>query len=174
MRRGGSRAKGNAFENQICRNIRKDLAPFGVTKQDVYRTPLSGGHPFCNDADLIISDRLQPLFPFTVECKHHRDLSVSRVMEMHKIFERFLQQVIRANTTAVANGAGEVFPLLIWKGNFTQTYAATYPKAIISTYGRELPESFNRLHFWFRGVKWAMFNWQDFRKMIIASGQRIG
>jgi hypothetical protein len=171
MRPGGSKGKGNAFERLVAVTIRKDLEPFGIGPKDIFRTPNSGGHPFCDDCDLIVSAKLFKIFPFVIECKHEKKLSVGGLFDLRRDFQKHLKQVTRAVTTSKANGLKGCSPLLVWQGNFTNIYAAGHPSAIIAAYGRESPEAMHRLHFTFEGQKWVMLGFNDFRKLIIEKAE---
>lgn len=77
MKQGGGRLKGNAFERATAKMIIKAFACFGVTGQDCYRTPSSGGHRFAkklDPGDLVFSELLTGLFPASVECKFYKRL----------------------------------------------------------------------------------------------------
>lgn len=171
MKPGGSKGKGNAFERLVAVTIRKDLAPFGIGEKDIYRTPNSGGHPFCDDCDLIVSAKLFQIFPFVIECKHEKKLTVGGLFDLRRDFQAHLKQVTRAVATSQANGLEGCSPLLIWQGDRTKLYAAGHPSAIIAAYGRKSPEAMHRLHFTFEGQKWVMFGFDDFRQLIIEKAE---
>jgi len=176
MRPGGSKAKGNLFERLIATTIRKDLEEFGIDATDIFRTPGSGGHPYCDDCDLMISDRLFPAIPFVVECKHEKQLTVGGLFDNRRDFQKHLNQVLKATVTATTNGMGgkiRVSPLLVWQGNMTRIYVATYPSAVIAVYGKQFPETMNRLHFSHEAERWVMFSFDDFRKLIVAKARQI-
>lgn len=176
MRPGGSKSKGNAFERLVATTIRKDLEEFGIDAKDIFRTPGSGGHPYCDDCDLMISDRLLPVIPFVVECKHEKQLTVGGLFDHRRDFQKHLNQVLKATAISITNGMGgvkiNVAPLLLWQGNMTRIYAATYPSVIISVYGKRLPKTMTRLHFTHEAIQWVMFAFDDFRKLIVEKAKQ--
>jgi hypothetical protein len=115
---GGGRQKGAMFERHIAKRIVDAFTEFGVTKVDCYRTPSSGGHRYAKEADpgdLVISERLRGVFPFHVECKHHRDvdlwtLLVSPPKKSWKFFH-WLRQAIEATTS------DNLHPMVVFKAN---------------------------------------------------------
>lgn len=83
-RRGvNGRAKGSTFERQIAHMVVTAFLPFGITNKDCYRTPLSGGHIHAsgNDpGDLVISPKLERIFPISVECKSYKKLDWPKLL----------------------------------------------------------------------------------------------
>ena len=65
-----SKNKGSTFENAISKTV---CQYFEVEREECYRTPLSGGHPFGDTGDLVIGTKLFKQFPFVVECKAYQD-----------------------------------------------------------------------------------------------------
>lgn len=118
-----SRNKGNAFERLVAKRI---LSAVGdpYTSKDCYRTPLSGGHPMGDSGDLVISERLAKVFPFTVECKHYRDLRLEEFLRPKKAVSLrtrvWLQQAERCGVKQ------KRIPLLVFRTNHRYIYVAVY------------------------------------------------
>ena len=67
--------KGQTFERKVAKMIAQT---FDATPQECYRTPRSGGG-FVK-GDIVMSERLQKRFPYTVECKHSKAWSLSHLL----------------------------------------------------------------------------------------------
>ncbi len=115
--RGGSGPgrKGHRFERDVAAMV---CAALGLSKDQCYRTPLSGGHGFSakqDPGDLVILPKLLRRFPFVVECKHEKDASVAPFFDdegdRRKKEKEWMDQVISAaeNAKVVRN------PLLVFK-----------------------------------------------------------
>lgn len=74
MRRGGGHSKGSSFEREIAKKIVKAFKPFGIEQRECWRSVMSGGHEI-SAGDLYFSERLQKLFPFSVECKFRKKVN---------------------------------------------------------------------------------------------------
>lgn len=77
------RRKGSAFERQVAKMIIATFEGRGITAEDCYRTPLSGGHVHAskeNPSDLQMSAKLLKLFPYSVECKCYRKVNLFPAM----------------------------------------------------------------------------------------------
>lgn len=118
MKKGGGRAKGNGYENKTAKKVVAAFAAFGIRRKDCYRTPLSGGHKFASQkdpGDLIISKRLEKMFPFSVECKFYKKVKLwalwTPIEDQKKAwkFRIWLRQARKA--------AGKKIPLLVFKEN---------------------------------------------------------
>ena len=125
MKLGGGSAKGKAFERHVAHMIIDDFASFGITKQDCYRTPLSGGHFAASKeepSDLVLSPKLRKLFPYVIECKSYRKL------DWHKLlvpgpkghWQEWWDQVNKA-AEGGAHDARE--PLLVFRQNRSPVFA---------------------------------------------------
>lgn len=119
MKAGGGRNKGNAFERKVATEVVTAFACFGIKKSDCYRTPLSGGHIHAKQSDpgdLVISKRLRKYFPFHVEAKHYRNVSLNALfipVEKQKKawkFRLWVEQVERAKK-------GGLTPVIVFKEN---------------------------------------------------------
>jgi hypothetical protein len=73
VKAGGGHGKGASFERKIAKSIVKALKQFGVKQRDCWRSVMSGGHAM-SSGDLEMSVRMEKLFPYSVECKHHRKI----------------------------------------------------------------------------------------------------
>ena len=128
MKAGGGRLKGNAFERTVAKMIVAAFEDAGITLDDCYRTPGSGGHPKASKtdpADLVISRKLRKYFNFSVECKFYKDLDWHRLMTTYKNkghFSVWWDQCVRSATAAKGNSV----PLLVFRKNRGETYCM-YP-----------------------------------------------
>lgn len=125
--------KGKEFERFVARAVLADAPGFG--KKDCYRTPLSGGHPFGETGDLVISPGLRKFFPFVVECKHRKDWGPGVMFQPRKEERSWILQVLRATRK------NDFAPLLVMRGNATEVYAAA-PLRTVEKYlphGRTAP-----------------------------------
>lgn len=121
MKKGGGRNKGSGFEREIADLVIAAFAHKGICAKDCYRTPGSGGHKQASKTDpgdLVISRRLQKLFPFNVECKFYKSITmdllmVPNVTEGH--LKNWWEQAVKS--------AGKRIPLLIFRQNRQQAYA---------------------------------------------------
>lgn len=123
-----SRRKGSAFERKVARSIAKAV---GATKKDIYRTPLSGGHPYADRGDLVIARKFRKRFPYCVECKHQRDWNAEWLFaptaKLHSWFKQALTAAVACKRTA----------MLVICGNRTETYCAV-PHSAASQLGFKL------------------------------------
>lgn len=120
MRPGGGRAKGAAFERHVAKLIVTAFAGEGITAKDCYRTPLSGGHIHASKSDpgdLVMSRALRKLFPYSVECKHYRDLEWPKLLSSNSKGE-FAQWWAQA-----CKAAGNLAPVLIFRQNRSSAFA---------------------------------------------------
>lgn len=118
-----SKNKGHSFERDVAALVIEMLSPLDAKKGEVYRTPLSGGHPFADQGDLCIAPRLEPFFPFVVECKAHKTWSPGDMMSMplREAEAAWIEQV----KTAAQNSKQEgLVPLLIMRALFNGIYVA--------------------------------------------------
>jgi hypothetical protein len=121
MRKGGGRQKGSAFEREIAKQIIEAFAHKGITKEDCYRTPGSGGHRFAkkvDPGDLVFSKRLRKYWEFAVECKFYASISMDLLM-----VPNVKEGVISAWWKQAVASAGNHKPLLVFRQNRQQAYA---------------------------------------------------
>lgn len=128
MKKGGGRAKGAAFERHVSKVLIAAFEAYGVTAEDCYRTPQSGGHRFArkeDPGDLVISKRLQKLFPFCVECKFYKKLQWNALLTKQKDKSHWTdwwdQAVTASNRQPVAH---RYEPMLVCRQNFDKTLYA--------------------------------------------------
>lgn len=117
MKPGGGRAKGSSFERKVAKMIVAAFAKQGITKEDCYRTPGSGGHKYAckvDPGDLVLSPKLQKLFNFGVECKFYKSLDWAMLLRPDNRrgdFGSWWRQAVKAT-----QGTSKC-PLLVFKGN---------------------------------------------------------
>jgi len=112
----GKRNKGNSFERRVSKMIVAAFKELGITAEDCYRTPLSGGHRYSkkeDPGDLVISPKLQKLFPFTVECKNDRRANISHFFNLKSTTPevRWWKQACQQNKSEATS------PLLVFKAH---------------------------------------------------------
>jgi hypothetical protein len=153
-KRGGAgvRNKGNSFEREVAKQILDAVGP-SFSGEDCRRTPASGGQPFGDRGDLVISGRLFRRFPFVVECKHWRDWHPDIMLAPRQIEEKWLLQVCTATARAKRGG----IPLLVMRGD-RQTAWCAAPLRDMLTY-------LERVGAWYfvfphAGRRWLMVPWQ--------------
>lgn len=150
-----SRVKGSTFERKVIAMILKAAGP-AFTKKDCYRTPMSGGHPFAGESDLVISPELQVFFPYCVECKHRKTWRPDRVWKPKADEAEFLNQVIEASRQDKLNRK----PLVVMRGNATEIFSTAKYRSLL--HWAKLSEFPGRvLLFRHRGVLWGMFLFTD-------------
>lgn len=137
MKAGGGRNKGNAFERKVAKEVVTAFACFGIKKSDCYRTPLSGGHIHAKQSDpgdLVISKRLRKYFPFHVEAKHYRNVSLNALffpIEKQKPawkFKKWVEQVGRAKRQGLT-------PVIVFKENLGPILALFPDHELVSKIG---------------------------------------
>lgn len=120
MKPGGGRNKGSAFERKVAKMVIAAFEDFGITSEDCYRTPSSGGHRFAkkqDPGDLVTSKRLRRLFPFSVECKSYKTLDWAGLMNnSSRQFKEWWDQACAASTK-------DCKPLLVFRQNRSQAFA---------------------------------------------------
>lgn len=170
MRAGGGKAKGSAFERTLAKMILKSAKRAGhrFSKEDCYRTPMSGGHVYAskeNPSDLVISRKLLKLFPFTVEAKFHRKIGVqhfARPVHKHEKSwpeKRAIDQVLRANEKK----KHKRFPIVLMKENRGEIFAITTLPAIRAV----IPNSgfpIHGLRFNYASESWIIVYFKEFLK----------
>ena len=135
MKPGGGRDKGALFEREVAKLIIKAFACYGIKRKDCYRTPLSGGHRFASKldpGDLVVSARMRKLFPFSVEAKHHKNitgLEWGALLCGNDPAEllSWWRQTVRAAKTR------KLEPLLVFKQNFGRIFAMYRAQGLLTT-----------------------------------------
>jgi len=118
MRKGGSKAKGNNFEWEVARALG---SWYYDNSEALIRMPTSGALATMLPANRehLVGDVLQVVgegFPFSVECKHHRDLPL-----VHLLFERKTSKLYKfwKLIKREARKADKI-PMLVFKSNFQE------------------------------------------------------
>ena len=154
MARFNSRGKGSSFERKVAAMV---ATAFRVSKRDIYRTPLSGGHPFADKGDLTISPELRKRFGFCVECKHNRTWTPECLFRLRAQERSWIEQVVKASLK------GDAVPLLVMRGNRTQIYCAfrghSLGKRQFLLAARGIP------HMYFH-QSWVMMRFDAFLKLV--------
>lgn len=158
MRKGGGRSKGNSFERKVANMVVNTFADKGITKEDAYRTPLSGGHRYAkgkDPGDLVISERLLKYFPFHVEAKSYKRIYFPALWMPQKKwlkawnFGKWLKQVCDACDDNTRH------PMLIFRGNNTPEFAMI-PRLMPLTVGLK-----PRLMIEYEGEEWCVVLFQN-------------
>lgn len=162
MRKGGGRSKGNSFERKVAAMVVSTFADKGITKEDCYRTPLSGGHRYAkgkDPGDLVISKKLEKYFPFATECKSYKSIYLPALWLPSKSwkkawkFKQWLKQTCAACTE-------DRHPLLIFKGNGTPEFAVL-PRLMTLTVGLK-----PRLMIEYEGEEWMVVLFSNLLKRL--------
>jgi hypothetical protein len=112
-----NRRIGSTFERIVSKEIVKACKDIGATQKDCYRTPLSGGHPFGDRGDLVVSPLLAPFLPFSVECKTSRRWTPGNMFTPGEMEKKWIAQVRKS--------AGKtLFPMLVMRGFRTDIFVA--------------------------------------------------
>lgn len=124
MRKGASKAKGNAFEREVA----KKLATWYYDDVNALVRNASSGSLYTirEDSDLPPGDIVQEKyhehkFPYSVECKHYKELKLEHLL-MGRVRSKLYKFWVQ--TCRDADKAG-LLPLMIWKSNFQETYCCT-------------------------------------------------
>lgn len=158
MRPGGGRAKGNGFEREVARDIVATFRNQGITKEDCYRTPMSGGHRFArreDPGDLVVSPKLRELFPYVVECKRDRRFQLWHLLALERTWQKswieasFLDQTLRE-----AEGTNRP-PLLVVRKDREAAIAITTTTPLLPTTSSQLVFVYGG-HIWL-GTLWSVF-----------------
>lgn len=175
--------KGSDFERKIAKQIREAFAPLGFHDEDCRRTPLSGGHPFGEKTDLILSDPMLEYFPFAVEMKFHASWNCHRVIENQQREWDWIEKTrsscsvsIRQRVEALRRKRITFYPLLIMKGNFTKVYGALPAKTFESLFGNS-PLDCPKIFFWHLAedydVEWLMLPWDSLLFLIVERAEKM-
>ena len=150
MRPAGSSQKGKLYERDIARLIRQ---AFDLKDRQVYRTPMSGGHPYASTVDpgdIQFAPDIRDRFPWHVECKHHADVKISLLFRpegSRQKFDAWLEQV--------TSGPGHLTPILVFRAdrkNWAALPAAKYHGVLRQP----------TLFFYRQGRKWVLVTLDDF------------
>ena len=123
MNKGGGRIKGSHFELETAKAIVKAFNDLGITAKDCYRTPGSGGPRFAkktDPGDLVLSPKQREYFPFAIECKFYREISLDSLMTPCVRKGQFLSWWKQAVAATPADAG--VHTLLVFRQNYGQCY----------------------------------------------------
>jgi hypothetical protein len=159
MARFNSNEKGKRFERTCVKEILK-RAGKAFTAKDCYRTPCSGGHRPAGSNDMVISERLKPIFWFGVECKHHKNFKLAHLFRLTEQVKDWHAQVLDA-----CQREGDIRPpLLILRGKDLQT-VASMPLAALSEFC--VVDHFDcRIHYFYNGEEWVAVAWEAFLDVV--------
>lgn len=118
MKAGGGRIKGSVFERKVAGLIVEAFSEFGICKTDCYRTPLSGGHFAASKkdpGDILMSPKLQKLFPFVIECKSYKKLQWDRMILSHQGVRGIMVKWWKQARKAALKTGG--LPMVVFKQN---------------------------------------------------------
>jgi hypothetical protein len=152
----GKNPKGSNFENQTAKDVIAALAPIEALREEIFRTPLSGGHPYAPSGDLIVADRIRPFFPFTVECKNWKTWKAGSFWAPRQQDISWLDQTLRE----AEDGPEGNRPLLVCKGNATGSFAVI-PKREFESLQWSV-QFVPRMVFRDKGRIWIQVPWVDF------------
>ena len=138
MKLGGGRSKGSAFERTVAKQVIAAFAEFGITGEDCYRTPMSGGHRFANKSDpgdLLISKKLAKIFSFAIECKTYRSVPFAELLQPRTkgTFVKWWAQAKKATANAPNS---RLKPLVVFKQNASTVFAIVPDKTVHVDYFR--------------------------------------
>ncbi len=142
--------KGSNFERQIVKAFLGATASMGSLSTEIFRTPLSGGHPFLKAGDLMIAQRLVPVLPFAVECKCYRNWHPGIMLDLRNSQEGSWH----AQCLAAAAACGRE-PMLILTGNRVGTWVAA-PFNVLRNYQEDLIRVCPRVVYMWEGKRWVM------------------
>jgi hypothetical protein len=129
MKPGGAKTKGKKFETQISDLIHKRLYDLNEKYRTLYdacknenlkpkRDSSSGTfNSSTGDIELGIA---QQFFPFSIECKHHKDLNLSIESIARGKWSK-LQNIFTDQCAPVAEKKG-LLPIVVFKANRTDAY----------------------------------------------------
>lgn len=116
------------FERRVARMIVDKFKSKGITEDDCYRTPMSGAHRIsskANPGDLVISSRLEKLFPVHVECKAVKSVDFTKLYEPSRTWKKswwirqWMEQVERDSAKKPS-----LIPLLVFKTDYSMPLCA--------------------------------------------------
>lgn len=126
-----SKAKGNAWENTIAKQIRAKFIPPEFDSKAahdlVHRTPMSGGH--VERGDILCKPPVWAQFPWFIECRNRQSWSFKNIMERADdslIIKWFLEDAVEKCHPYDNNHRYERYPLLLFTQNQHKTYFCTW------------------------------------------------
>jgi hypothetical protein len=106
-----------------------DAAGEPFTKADCYRTPMSGGHEYAGEFDLVTSEAFQKVFPFGAEMKHRKGFKIEQMFEMTAEIAGYHEQVMKSCMDAQAKTGISLAPIIVVRSNGGPIYCAAPAKA---------------------------------------------
>ena len=172
MKAGGGKIKGNAFERKVAAHIVSAFAEYGITKEDCYRTPSSGGHKYAKNSDpgdLVISEKLRKLgFRWHVEGKHHKSVRLWTLLypqAQHKNAWKFKPWILQVCTAVPTwREKDNLVPVIVFKENGVAPILAAFPDIPDVTPAIQIPK--NRISFIWDDTTWYVTLFADFLKVV--------
>lgn len=157
-----SKEKGNTFERKVAADLLSAAGP-GFRRADCYRTPMSGGHKYAGQGDLVISESLQKILPFVVECKHQKAFRTSHLFHQTEIVRQYHAQAI---AEMLVDPFGRA-PLLVMRGKDNETYASVLIGTLFSRgYLLDGRDIFPILHYRCEDKHWVAMPWDTFLGLV--------
>jgi hypothetical protein len=107
-----------------------DAAGEPFTKADCYRTPMSGGHEYAGEFDLVTSEAFQKVFPFGAEMKHRKGFKIEQMFEMTAEIRGYHSQVMKSCFDYTAKTGRSLAPIIVVRANGGPLYCAAPAKAL--------------------------------------------
>jgi hypothetical protein len=120
------RLKGKAFEREVAEEIREI---FGYDKNEIFRTPNSGGFANTQRSDISIrEDILVSEFPVSIECKWYKDWSLAKMVQLTATEKSWHLQCLASSALTVIQFQKRkpdlhLLPILVCKGNNRDPWA---------------------------------------------------
>ena len=150
MKAGGGHGKGASFERVIAKAIIKAYKRFGVTQRDCWRSTLSGGHAR-SAGDLEMTERMEGLFPFCVECKFHKRIEWWRFLVPLPLRKKSWKEMQWLEQTLEgARKRHGLAPALVMKENSRPILVMVYMKKLSG-----------------EDMGWTVWFWKDFLKFAV-------
>ncbi len=156
------RGKGGDFERFLMNRIR---AVMGFTKEQCYRTPMSGGHYALRTAsDLTFTADVQERWPWVVEAKHWKQFRAGNFLALTAKEDGCFKQAMDA--TERANAKPQVPGLmyrtaLIVKANFRDSFVA-FELDYVTEHAWYTPH----VYFETQGRAWMAIEFEQFLAMV--------
>ncbi len=130
---------------------------FKLNKEDVYRTPGSGGHIFASKedpGDLVLSMKVKKIFPASVECKHYKKLELQGLFSAEGLFFKWIDQ----SWKSAKKQGGKIFlhPIVVFKWNGSKIFTI-YPSDAFTLHSSKVPY----MRFFYKNRYWRMALFSD-------------
>jgi hypothetical protein len=162
-----SRTKGCAFERLVAKQV-ITAAGKGFSRKDCYRTPMSGGHPYAGESDLVLSEQLMKLFPWCVECKHYKGWKIDGVFKANKAHQDWCKQ-------AAYSSSKDQFkrpPMVVMRGNGGNIYCAARYRDLKAWDHRMGNELLPGLMFRFQDSFWKLSLFSEVMRVLKSRAKR--